>query len=62
MKEQLIECSEQLSDKDEELGKYQYLGLKINLKEEKINKILLEKELREEELLTKLSLVADHFK
>jgi len=61
LKAHMIQLEEKLLEKEEELEKYEHLASKMLETEQQIDKIISEKDQREEELLQKMSGIADHY-
>lgn len=48
-------------DKEEELSKFKHLRERLQESEQFVEKLMSEKEIREDELLNKMSTLADHY-
>lgn len=56
-----MDVTEQLMEKDEELNQYKHVVESFKQKESHFEKVLKDREHREDELLCKMSVLADHF-
>ncbi|CDW76606.1 UNKNOWN [Stylonychia lemnae] len=61
LKTQLMKFNDQISEKEQELGQFVQLADKLQECEDCIDKLQRDKEAREDELLNKMSTLADHY-
>jgi chromatin segregation and condensation protein Rec8/ScpA/Scc1 (kleisin family) len=56
-----MNVSDELMERDEEIAKYKHVVMNLKESEQFIDKVMKEKESREDELLNKMSTLAEHY-